>query len=648
MTHQSIKVLPDHLTNQIKAGEVVSRPCAAVKELVENAIDAGATRILVDVEDGGRKMMRVSDNGCGMTRQDAEICILRHATSKLRTSEDLFQISTLGFRGEAIPSIISVSRFTLETKRSEDLSGTRISIEGEAKPKIEEAGLADGTTVTVRDLFFNTPARLKFLKSVRSEMSEIAKTFIQLAISNPTIYMRLKNNRKTKHEIRGTSNEHERLLSIFGKELSEALYPIPEIKDIRGNSLTGFFANPTCNRRLSDRVYTFVNGRYVRDKGLIWAIKFAYQGMIPNDRHPVAILHLKVPYDQVDVNVHPKKIEVKFFDPDSIKRIIRHGVANGLARAPWVSREVEHLGNPQTLEAPTLPPVNTQTQNLTTSQNPLAPEIPKAPWESQEDPLANPDPARNAPGGVTFIPSDSEQQGVVSFGTPDPRSLELLSLKPKQQEIHFGTLPPLPPGQLQTQIHSDDFSRLRYIGHLNSTYILASDPTGLVVIDQHAAHERVVFQYLKGVYGGESGEQQQLLFPEQIELDTLRSYAMDEFLEFFNDMGFELEHFGGHTYVIKAVPALLARASCQDLIKDCLDELSAVGDSDRISEAIDGVLSRMACHASIRAGDRMSLEKAQALFYEMDKIDFKANCPHGRPVYLRIHYGELERRFKRS
>jgi DNA mismatch repair protein MutL len=639
-----IALLPDDLANQIAAGEVVERPASVIKELVENSLDAGATKIDVVLEGGGRSLLAVRDDGWGMTEEEARLAVQRHATSKIRVVQDLFRIGTLGFRGEALPSIASVSRFALTTRVPEALEGTRVRIEGGRTVDVAPAACPQGTEVEVRDLFYNTPARLKFLKSEQTERRNVSQAMTHLALANAEVRMKLTSEGKTVLDAPACDDLRERAAAVLGPEVAEHLYPVPE--GIRRGELTidGLFGAPHLTRKNRDSIYLFVNGRFVSDARLQRAVTVAYAGLLHDRAYPYVILDVDVPPEQVDVNVHPAKTEVRFHDPDLAFRVVRAALVEGLAGSPWVpkpkasrvytldrSRTGEGLGaDPDGIgEAPTL---DAGAALADTAQVPRFP----APSSFSLSPsgrigMRGPEPVQQTIDGTGRLALTQELGGWwsgASSGVARDAGAGLGSSD--------GEAPP-----------TGWFSSLAFVGRLGPVYLVLQDEAGMVVVDQHAAHERITFEGLKEVYAGHHREAQNLLLPVDLELDRGRRATLSEHLPFFATLGFEIEPFGADAWILRSVPAILARSSYQRLIADALDELSEHGHSERLDQAVDAVLSRMACHGSVRAGDRLEVEQVRALLRRMDAIDFRANCPHGRPVYFRMSWAELEKRFDR-
>ncbi|WP_158542530.1 DNA mismatch repair endonuclease MutL [Lujinxingia litoralis] len=641
-----VAVLPPELANQIAAGEVVERPASVVKELVENSLDAGARRIEVTIEGGGRDLIRVEDDGCGMRREDALRAIERHATSKIARVDDLFAIGTLGFRGEAVPSIASVARMELCTRPADQLEGTRIYIAGGVMQEIEDVGMAAGTSILVEELFFNTPARLKFLKTPATETRHITEMLVRVGLSRPDVRIKFVKDGKLRLDLPQVDRLKDRILEVLGREVYDDLYPTFEYPAIHGVVCRGYFSRPGHSQRSPGNMYTFVNGRYVNDRTIRAAVTGAYKHLLERGRYPSVVLFIDVPFSMVDINVHPAKTEVRFHDTQPIYRAVYHAIADALAEAPWLEGEPSRsyaLGERRTLsghlaggdgergstggvdEATMLRPGDVKIEPLNVRHRRFS-EQDRLDLGELRSPFAS-------SGG------DAGQGGFSAPGLSpliEPPRVDLGGLGRRADSGEDGPV-----------VRDAYFSTLRVIGQFRRAYIVCEDASGLVIIDQHAAHERVGFERLKNLFKHEHKETQPLLFPLRMELDALRAETMSESQAFFAQAGFEIEHFGGTTYVLKEVPAVLQRAPHEKIIKDALDDLSNFGGSSRVEEAMESVLSRMACHSVVRGPTPLSAEECDGLLVQMDQIDFRANCPHGRPVYYRIPLMELEEAFDR-
>lgn len=620
---QTVCVLSPELANQIAAGEVVERPASVVKELVENSLDAGAQRLEVEIVDGGQKRIRVVDDGCGMRKDDLLRALERHATSKISQVKDLFRIGTLGFRGEAVPSIGSVSRLEIKTKPHGEVSGTRVLVVGGLLKEIEEAGIAAGTEILVEDLFFNTPARLKFLKTSGTESRHITETLIRVGFSRPDVRILLKKDGKVVLDLPPVEDLRDRILSVMGRDVYDDLVETAEFPPVNGIVARGYMSKPGHNQRSAGNMYTFVNGRFVSDSTVRAAIRQAYGTFVEKGRWPSVVLYLDVPFELVDVNVHPAKTEVRFHDTNSVFRAVYHAIADQLAAAPWLEERPAKVYSLRKVDRDKTPEL-------------VSPEM------ASFEPLN----ARHRFESA-LKPNVQRNPGVLSPFFERPKSPDL------QQGFGVRGASPLsePPrvshetmGAVGAQNY---FSSLRVVGQFKRMYIVCEDATGMVIIDQHAAHERIGFERLKALFRDDLKDVQPLLFPQRIELDALRSQTLEDQLEFFEQAGFEIEPFGGNSFVLKTVPAVLQKAKHEAMIRDAIDDFADQGRSARVEEAMESVLSRMACHSVVRGPTDLSIAEMEALLVQMDEIDFKANCPHGRPVYYRIPLMELEASFDR-
>ncbi len=581
-----IRILPEILSNKIAAGEVVERPASVVKELVENAIDAESTRIRIEIGQGGRSLIQVSDNGLGMSHDDALLCLERYATSKIYKNEDLYAISTLGFRGEALPSIAAVSRLTLITKERGSISGTRIQVEGGKIVKVIETGAPEGTLISARSLFFNTPARRKFLKTVNTEMAHIAEIVACMAMARPDIQFELLHNQKTVKTWPRTDSAQERIIDILGGGPAASLHPLEH--HAGEIFISGFAASPSLTQATSQKIYVFVNGRFVKDRGIAYALFEGYRGRIMKGRFPVAAVFVRLPPEKVDVNVHPTKHQVRFAEPGRVYEAVRTAVSHA-----WGSPE-------PTRHRPVQTPVYEVQE-----QRPL-------PFFASSAPVY-----RKPEKTEEFVP---ESAAALKASTPPISSPE---------QIRFGDL--------------------SVIGQFHNTYILCESNDILILIDQHAAHERIVYERLKSHQQNNSfAEVQKLILPETFELGYKESAALLEILPDLHALGLEIEHFGGNTFVAKSVPSLIAQREVKPLITEIAEMKIAVGNSSGLSKTLDQCLILMACHGAIRAHQRLSTQEIRELLAQLDQCENPFFCPHGRPTFVRWPLHDLEKSFKRT
>ena len=595
-----IKILPENLTNKIAAGEVVERPSSVVKELVENALDAAGSTIVVEIESGGKKLIKVSDDGCGMAREDALLALERHATSKIQRDEDLFNLATLGFRGEALPSVASVSRLHLATREKERIEGTEIYVEGGRIKDVKSCGMAEGTVIAVRNLFFNTPARLKFMKSTETEAGHIGDLLTRLAISRPGVRFTYLSDGKTVFRLL-PGDLRSRVATLLGTGIARDLYPVcHEGTDLR---ISGLVGRPECSRSTASHLYTYINGRFIRDRVVQHAVLQAYRSVLERGRYPVVVLFIELSAGEVDVNVHPTKHEVRFREQARVHDAIAAAIEGVLAAAPWIQQA---RGKEAPVAAVSPAPSPTVAARVAEVREVLA----------------------------AYQPSFSPTQRTV---VPAPHAVT-------QTE-------PVRPAIPEPEPASDSpgyFTRLGVIGQFNAAYILCQDDDRLVIIDQHAAHERVAFERLKFQYGERGVEAQGLLFPATLDLALGEAATLQDRKEDIHRLGYGVEPFGGTTWLVKEVPRLLAEGDYVRVLRDILAELQSLGKSRSFEDLHEALLTRIACHSVVRGRHALSVQEIRALFTQMDATEFAGNCPHGRPVYQTLSLAEIERMFKRG
>jgi DNA mismatch repair protein MutL len=595
----ALRRLPSTLVNRIAAGEVVERPASAVKELVENAIDAGARRISVALKEGGRSFIAVVDDGHGMTADELALAVERHCTSKL-PDDDLGDIRTLGFRGEALPSIASVSRFTLTSRPAGAESAWSLEIDGGRKGDPRPAAHPPGTRVEVRDLFFATPARLKFLKEPRAESGHVADAMRRLAMAQPAIAFRLESEERVLFDVpAGNASllddgaaRLQRLSAVMGREFADNAVAIDANRE--GFRLTGFAGLPTLNRPTSQHQYLFVNGRPVRDKLLAGAVRGAYQDFLARDRHPMVALFLEAPPAMVDVNVHPAKTEVRFRDAGIVRGLIVGALRTALSAAghrasTTVADAALGALRPHTGYASPLPFGNGRNSSL---------------------------PRGLAEAAVQFMAPIAEPSARV-----EPQSAA------NGGDNHY------PLGVARAQLHE--------------TYIVAQTGEGVVIVDQHAAHERLLHEKLKGQLQAEGVKRQALLLPEVVELGEDGARRLAQRAPELAELGLVLEPFGVGAVVVRETPALLGEADIQGLVRDLADELAEMGDHLSLREKVEEVCGTLACHTSVRAGRRLTVEEMNALLRQMEATPHSGQCNHGRPTYVELKLADIERLFGR-
>ncbi len=586
-----IRVLPDVLANQIAAGEVIERPASVVKELVENALDAGARRIVVELEEGGTRLIRVTDDGRGMHADDAPLAFLRHATSKIRSQDDLWRIGTLGFRGEALPSIAAVATVELTTRSPDAATGIQVRAEVGRVIDVREAGTAAGTMVTVRDLFAPVPARRKFLKSLQTELGHVVDLLTRVSLGAPGVHVRLLHQGREVAVHPPVATLAERARQVFGADRVRGGRAF--VDERLGIAVEGFAFSPHLSFAGARYVYQYVNGRAVRDRALQHAVGEGYASLIPRGRWPGAIVKLTVSPGDVDVNVHPAKHEVRF----RLAHVVHDTVLSALRRAL--------AGTTGRSDPSDTAPVATALRTYTLRAAPSSPLF-AAPH-----------------GAASTAPTAATGAATVQETVPPPPGLP-----------HPGAAP-LP------------YASLRFVGQVFRGYLVCEGSDRVVLIDQHAAHERVAFERLRAQHHNGAIERQALLLPLGVDLDPRQSEAVRARLDDLAALGFEIEPFGEHVFLVRGVPALLGHDDPRLLLEDLADGLAEVGSHLSAAEALETVLGRIACHSVVRVGRSLAAAEVAQLLVDLDALTYGSNCPHGRPVSVEFTRGQVERMFGR-
>ncbi len=610
-----IRYLPETLINQIAAGEVVERPAAAVKELVENSIDAGASDVTIDLYDGGKSKIIISDNGHGMNKAELVAALDRHATSKL-PDDDLLHIDHLGFRGEALASIAAVSRTRIQSHDRDTGNSWEILSEGGRKSDVIPCAHPDGTRIEIKDLFFSTPARLKFQKSERAEYGAVKDMVTRLAMAYPKAAFKLIHNGAQKLNLPAVLDTQSRLSSILGREFGGNSMEILAERD--GVTLSGYAALPTYHRGTSQYQYLFVNGRAVKDKLLHGCIRAAYSDVLHRDRHPVVALFVKLPCSEVDVNVHPAKAEVRFRDPQLIRSMIIGALKHAIHEGGF--RSSSSVAN-QTIDA-------FQTQQPSANPLPLyrsgAAAVPSS--YAYNNQIQQTTPHHNFHDSATspFVPQGNFNQAL----PPQAQSQTNESMDTKE-EGHF------PLGAARAQLHQN--------------YIVAQTEHGITIVDQHAAHERLVYERFKIQMAERGIEKQGLLTPDIIELDENQVHILMERADALSKLGLDIEPFGNDAIAIQSVPSILSsRIDTKRLVYNIIDEIKDIEETNLLEEQINHILSTMACHGSVRSGRRLNVDEMNALLRDMEKTPLSGQCNHGRPTYVELSLKDIECLFGRS
>jgi DNA mismatch repair protein MutL len=679
-----IHVLSETVANQIAAGEVVERPASVVKEMLENSLDAGSTRIKITVEAGGKRLIQITDNGCGMVRDDAMLAFERHATSKIKNAEDLLSVATLGFRGEALPSIASVSRLRLETRAVDEPAGTVIEINGGRMARVEEAGLPLGTSITVRDLFFNVPARKKFLKAESTELSHIASLVTHYALAHPDKHFELHSATNAMLVAPPVAGYSERVYQVFGKETLDQLIPVAARQKLERVGLPqpppwrrkeedgdgdggapkdpgeirvhGFVSKPEIQKLNRNSIFVFVNGRLIRDRLVQHALTEAYRQIIPPTVYPVVLLFLELPAAEVDVNVHPSKTEVRFRQQSAMHDFVRDSVRAALMKARPVPQFVAEIRAHATASQALTPGALT----------------PDASWHPSEEGASRNRVAEAGQGEVGVEGNFSLQSPVqppisahfqfeggiaveANAAIPVARGLESVPLAadfgttlPRQ---HFdavpdnGCSPVLDVGEEEPTLSA--LGTLKPLGQIRNSFILAVNEDGLWIVDQHVAHERVLFERVLKQRAAMKVESQRLLMPIVLELSPAQQAVFREISEELARNGFEAEPFGARSVAIKIAPAGVEAASVEHMLHELLDQFSSEEQSLNLEKIRTRIAASIACHAAIKVNMPLEQNKMEWLLAELAKTDHPMSCPHGRPVVLRYSVKDIQKAFKR-
>ena len=622
-----VKILPEPLINKIAAGEVVERPSSVVKELVENSIDAGADQISITIVNGGKEAISILDNGEGMSPQDAQLAIERHATSKIFVAEDLEKISTMGFRGEALAAISAVSMFEITTCHDEESGGFQIRLEGGKKTHSAKIGFPKGTRINVDNLFFNTPARQKFLKSFKTEYHHIYDFIVKLALGHPDIQFKLTHNNKVVLNIPKNQTFIERVQHCFGSSITDGLMECKYEESYL--SFHGLISKPAHFKPSRRWQHTFVNNRYVKCQTINHGIYSGYKTLLMKNMHPMFFIKMDIDPKEIDVNVHPAKTEIRIKNPnlihtifaDQISRILKEGTRN-------------HFFVPSSTIDPTID--ETIKSQLSNSDDKRSDEKPVSKQLEKE---------------INFYEEPNEQLGFLSQIKKKESSKIDISLEPKdisniEQETPFSS-----PGNSETIELDEEIAQLTSsfiaIGQLHKKYILAQQKGKLIIIDQHAAHERIRFEEIKSNFYNNSLDTCPLIIPLLFELPPQDGILLEQNMDSWEKLGFTIEHFGGNDYSIKEIPLILKDRDIEQVIKSVLDEMSQFGKSGKIELFYHEVFASMACHSAIRTGQVLSLQEMQTLLDQLLSSDFQLSCPHGRPCIIEFPIEELDKKFKR-
>ncbi|MCK9393069.1 MAG: DNA mismatch repair endonuclease MutL [Syntrophales bacterium] len=665
-----IHLLPEELTHKIAAGEVIERPASILKELMENALDAGATNLRIEIEKGGCASLRIIDDGEGMDPADVPLAFRRHATSKLAVFDDLYRLSTFGFRGEALPSIAAIARVELLTRQPQAVAGTRIVVENTRIEEVRETGCPVGTAIFVSKIFDAVPVRKKFLKTEATEQAACLEVITRTALSHEGTKIRVLSNGRQLWDIPAAPDKGQRLSLVLGKDTRDALL---SVKGTRGNiGISGYISRPEIARSNTKSIYCYVNGRYVRDPLLNHAIMTAYRNLVEAKRYPAAALFLEIPPEDVDVNVHPAKLEVRFRNPRDLYGLIVEAILHSLAQvSPDMGAGHTGLSSSTAAARATASPAYQTRIEEALKRYTLYGGKKKIPYR---------DAVKETSGRTTYsgmngfsgkrtdrggFSSASGKGGEGESGDPIPISTEIAQITGIASSYLSGGLG-TPSNGVPHHVHSDNdnepdtgpdptpaagersFTRMTYLGQTGGTYLVFSDPDGLILVDQHAAHERILYEQFRQSGAGEQVIVQPLLLPDVVALSPADYGLLMENVDILKETGMEIEPFGGHTVVIKSLPAILGHLNPQGLLQDLIEQLAGEGSAVSWQDKRDKVLISLACKGAVKAGQVLSEGEVARLCQDLDRLPFAATCPHGRPVWIVITGKQLARLFKRT
>ena len=659
-----IRQLPVSLVNKIAAGEVIERPASVVKEMLENSIDAGSDLIEVMVSGGGIDLLRISDNGCGIEPEQLELALAPHATSKLADSEDLFDVRTLGFRGEALASIAEISHMTLRSRVASSDGGYELRAQGSDREPIKPCAMNVGTTIEVRHLFFNTPVRRKFMKTPSTEMGHVVEAFTRIALAFPNVHMKLSSNDRVQYDLPPTNRWSERIRAFFGDEIADALISV-EHEDEKVK-VRGYVADPSVSRSNNRMQYLFLNGRYIRDRALQHALSEAYRGLLMVGRLPICFLQMQIDPKTVDVNVHPTKVEVRFEDSGAIYSRLLHTIrhrfltSNLVAKAPQAA-DPNSTGNLQQGQnlAPRTPEAesNTSLMDWARSQQnvPAFQPFPNAGFSPDVYRSGNPFPGNSFPGANPFpggspANSPNSAQATTSFEDQLPEGTAAsLPIESPAMGASMGASIGASTGVLNRADGSHEWvGSTPAVGfQIHNRYLITQDDAGMVIIDQHALHERILFEQIKTKVLSRSLDRQRMLMPATVQLTSSEAAMAIESKAMLAEIGFEIESFGGDTVLLSAYPSILSKRAPEEMLRTVLEALMSGGKKVNAQDVLDELMNMMACKAAIKAGDRLSDPEISALLEQRHLYHDTHHCPHGRPTALFFSKEQLDKMFKR-
>lgn len=665
-----IRQLSVSLVNKIAAGEVIERPASVIKETLENSVDAGATYIEVAVEGGGIDLIRISDNGCGIDEEQLHLALAPHATSKLKDADDLFDVRTLGFRGEALASIAEISHLTLRSRVATSDSGYELRAQGSDREPIKPCAMNVGTTLEVRHLFFNTPVRRKFLKTPSTEMGHVVEAFTRIALAFPNVHMVLTSNERTLHDLPPTTRWSERIRAFFGDEIADALISVEHEDD--KVKVRGYVTDPSVSRSNNRMQYLFLNGRYIRDRALQHALGEAYRGLLMVGRLPVCFLHMQIDPKTVDVNVHPTKVEVRFEDSGALYSRLLHTLRHKFLTSNLVAKGHDPLANNGASSSPALQPSLAPTSNSSSSSPSNLPSnspsslSPSSPSMSPSG-SSGTSPATSS-GNSTLI-DWARARSVPQFQPYPDQGFQATTFRdiPNPSIGPAGTVPtsttttateavsaesisnvPAEHGRFDPPIVDPFLGSTKPVGfQIHNRYLITEDEAGMVIIDQHALHERIMYEQIKAKVLSKSIERQRLLVPATVQMTAAETATALEYRDMLAEIGFEIDSFGGETIALHSYPSILRQASPADMLRQVIESLMVGSKRVEPRDVLDDIMNMMACKAAVKAGDRLNSTEISALLEQRDYYHDTHHCPHGRPTALFFSRDQLDKMFKR-
>lgn len=661
-----IRQLSVSLVNKIAAGEVIERPASVIKETLENSVDAGATYIEVAVEGGGIDLIRISDNGCGIDEEQLHLALAPHATSKLKDADDLFDVRTLGFRGEALASIAEISHLTLRSRVATSDSGYELRAQGSDREPIKPCAMNVGTTLEVRHLFFNTPVRRKFLKTPSTEMGHVVEAFTRIALAFPNVHMVLTSNERTLHDLPPTTRWSERIRAFFGDEIADALISVEHEDD--KVKVRGYVTDPSVSRSNNRMQYLFLNGRYIRDRALQHALGEAYRGLLMVGRLPVCFLHMQIDPKTVDVNVHPTKVEVRFEDSGALYSRLLHTLRHKFLTSNLVAKGHDPLANNGASSSPALQPSLAPTSNSSSSSPSNSP--PSSPSMSPSmSPSGSSGISPATSSGNSTLIDWARARSVPQFQPYPDQGFQATTFRdiPNPSIGPAGTAPtstttttveavsaesisnvPAEHGRFDPPIVDPFLGSTKPVGfQIHNRYLITEDEAGMVIIDQHALHERIMYEQIKAKVLSKSIERQRLLVPATVQMTAAETATALEYRDMLAEIGFEIDSFGGETIALHSYPSILRQASPADMLRQVIESLMVGSKRVEPRDVLDDIMNMMACKAAVKAGDRLNSTEISALLEQRDYYHDTHHCPHGRPTALFFSRDQLDKMFKR-